>query len=233
MTIVRQPTRAGVRDAAAKIAAILPQTPLLTAEIRGVPVCFKAENLQPIGAFKIRGAWHRISELGEAERARGVVGVSSGNHAQGVAWAARKLGIRATIVMPSNAPAVKLERTRALGAEVVHAEADYTDRGAEAATGRLLEGETPIAFVYSSDLMAVGGNAVLRDRRTPAAVVSWDDSVLCRTAVPSITALQRDSYGSGRRSAEILLDRVAGVPDRRSEWKGTPLAVRASSIRPA
>ena len=63
MTIVRQPTRAGVRDAAAKIAAILPQTPLLTAEIRGVTVAFKAESLQPIGAFKIRGGWHRLTAL--------------------------------------------------------------------------------------------------------------------------------------------------------------------------
>jgi threonine dehydratase len=75
--------------------------------------------LQPVGAFKIRGAWHRLSNLNEEERARGVVGVSSGNHAQGVAWAAKKLGIAATIVMPSNAPRMKLEATKALGAEVV------------------------------------------------------------------------------------------------------------------
>ncbi|WP_206366517.1 threonine ammonia-lyase [Sphingomonas gei] len=119
MTIVRQPTRAGVRDAAAKIAAILPQTPLLTVEIRGVPVCFKAESLQPIGAFKIRGAWHRLTALDSAARERGVVAFSSGNHAQGIAWAARKLGIPAVIVMPSDAPKVKLDATLAMGAEVV------------------------------------------------------------------------------------------------------------------
>jgi threonine dehydratase len=75
--------------------------------------------LQPIGAFKIRGAWHRLSDLNEDESARGVVGVSSGNHAQGVAWAAKRLGISATIVMPSNAPRMKLEATKALGANVV------------------------------------------------------------------------------------------------------------------
>ena len=119
MTIVRQPTRAGVRDAAAKIAAILPQTPLLTVEIRGVPVCFKAESLQPIGAFKIRGAWHRLTALDAAARERGVVAFSSGNHAQGIAWAARKLGIPAVIVMPADAPKVKLDATLAMGAEVV------------------------------------------------------------------------------------------------------------------
>ena len=119
MTIVRQPTRAGVRDAAAKIAATLPQTPLLTAEIRGVPVSFKAECLQPIGAFKIRGAWHRLTALDAAAREKGVVAFSSGNHAQGVAWAARRLGIPAVIVMPSDAPQVNRESTMAMGAEVV------------------------------------------------------------------------------------------------------------------
>ncbi|TGX52482.1 threonine/serine dehydratase [Sphingomonas gei] len=108
-----------MRDAAAKIAAILPQTPLLTVEIRGVPVCFKAESLQPIGAFKIRGAWHRLTALDSAARERGVVAFSSGNHAQGIAWAARKLGIPAVIVMPSDAPKVKLDATLAMGAEVV------------------------------------------------------------------------------------------------------------------
>ena len=73
MTILRQPTRAGVRDAAAKIAAILPPTPLLVAEVRGVPVMFKAESLQPIGAFKIRGAWHRLTAIDSEQRAKGVV----------------------------------------------------------------------------------------------------------------------------------------------------------------
>lgn len=119
MTIVRQPTRAGVRDAAAKIAAILPQTPLFLAEIHGRPVAFKAESLQPIGAFKIRGAWHRLTALDPAAREKGVVAFSSGNHAQGVAWAAKRLGIPAVIVMPADAPKVKLDATLALGAEVV------------------------------------------------------------------------------------------------------------------
>ena len=119
VTIVRQPTRAGVRDAAAKIAAILPPTPLYLFEIRGVPIAFKAESLQPIGAFKIRGAWHRLTALDEHARSRGVVAFSSGNHAQGIAWAARRLGISATIVMPADAPRAKVDGTLALGAEVV------------------------------------------------------------------------------------------------------------------
>lgn len=116
---MRAPTLAGVERAATKVAALLPQTPLLPLEVDGTTVWCKAECLQPIGAFKIRGAWHRLTDLTPEQANEGVVGVSSGNHAQGVAWAAKRLGIRATIVMPSNAPAMKLAATRSLGAEVV------------------------------------------------------------------------------------------------------------------
>jgi threonine dehydratase len=84
---MRAPTAEGVARAAAKIAALLPMTPLLEVEVNGMTVWCKAESLQPIGAFKIRGAWHRLSDLTNAEKAAGVIGVSSGNHAQGVAWA--------------------------------------------------------------------------------------------------------------------------------------------------
>lgn len=117
---VREPTRDGVLRAATKVSALVPHTPLLALELPdGGTVWCKAECLQPTGAFKIRGAWHRLTDLTEEERARGVVAVSSGNHAQGVAWAARRLGIAATIVMPSDAPQVKLSETKRLGAEVV------------------------------------------------------------------------------------------------------------------
>lgn len=84
-----------------------------------MPVCFKAECLQPIGAFKIRGAWHRLTALDDPAREKGVVAFSSGNHAQGVAWAAKKLGIPAVIVMPADAPRVKRDATLAMGAEIV------------------------------------------------------------------------------------------------------------------
>lgn len=137
MTIVRHPTRAGVRDAAAKIAQILPPTPLFASEINGMPVAFKAESLQPVGAFKVRGAWHRLSALDEATRARGVVAFSSGNHAQGIAWAARRLGMPAMIVMPADAPRVKLEATLALGAEVVRY--DRATESREGIAARLAE----------------------------------------------------------------------------------------------
>ncbi len=115
----RTPVLAGVERAAIRIAELLPLTPLLPLDVDGQTVWCKAESLQPVGAFKIRGAWHRLTDLTSEQAAAGVVGVSSGNHAQGVAWAAKRLGIPATIVMPSNAPQMKLAATRALGAEVV------------------------------------------------------------------------------------------------------------------
>ena len=129
----RQPSREGILRAMAKIADILPPTPLLPLEVDGRTLWCKAEMLQPIGAFKIRGAWHRISDLTEYERAHGVVGVSSGNHAQGVAWAAKRLGISAKIVMPANAPKAKIEATKALGAEVILYQRPGQDRDAIAA----------------------------------------------------------------------------------------------------
>ncbi len=131
--IARIPTREGVLEAARKVAAILPPTPLLPVEINGTRCWVKCENLQPIGAFKIRGAWHRLTDLSEEQRQRGVVAVSSGNHAQGVAWAARELGISATIVMPHDAPQVKLDATRDFGAEVVTYRRPEEDRDAIAA----------------------------------------------------------------------------------------------------
>lgn len=129
----RKPSLKGVLRAMAKIADILPPTPLLPLEVDGQTLWCKAEMLQPIGAFKIRGAWHRISDLTNEERARGVVGVSSGNHAQGVAWAAKRLGIAAKIVMPANAPKAKIEATRALGAEIILYQRPGQDRDAIAA----------------------------------------------------------------------------------------------------
>jgi threonine dehydratase len=97
------------------------RTPLVVSRVHGDDrkLYLKPENLQPIGAFKLRGAYNKIASLSEDERRRGVISYSSGNHAQGVAYAARVLGVKAIIVMPSNAPAIKREATAALGAEIV------------------------------------------------------------------------------------------------------------------
>lgn len=143
---MRNPDAAGVLRAAAKVAEILPMTPLLPVEWDGGSFWLKAECLQPVGAFKIRGAWHRLTDLDPAECPGGVVAVSSGNHAQGVAWAARRLGMPAAIVMPRDAPAIKLERTRELGAEVVLYDRMTEDREA---IGQALSAERGAAYVHA------------------------------------------------------------------------------------
>jgi len=115
-----------IRAAARRIAGVAVKTPLVRAPFPGVAgrgtgreIWLKAESLQPIGSFKLRGAANKILQLSAAEIARGVITYSSGNHAQGVAYAAREVGAKAVIVMPSNAPAIKRAATLALGAEVV------------------------------------------------------------------------------------------------------------------
>ncbi len=112
------PTLADVKRAAERLQGVTCRTPLVPLPLPG-EVYAKAENLQRTNSFKLRGAYTFLSSLSEAERARGVVAHSSGNHAQGVACAARLLGVKATIVIPEGAAPIKVARTRALGAEVV------------------------------------------------------------------------------------------------------------------
>lgn len=117
------PTLAEFEDAAAALRGVIVRTPFDVSEhlsdLLGQPVYLKLENLQRTGSFKIRGATYRLSRLTAEERARGVVAASAGNHAQGVALAAQKLGIAATIFMPLGVPVPKLLATRGYGAEVV------------------------------------------------------------------------------------------------------------------
>jgi len=110
-----------IKEAAARIAGTAVRTPLVRLDVPGLPfeVWVKCESAQPIGSFKLRGAFNMIAQLSAEALGRGVITFSSGNHAQGVAYGARAKGAKAVIVMPDNAPAVKIEATRALGAEIV------------------------------------------------------------------------------------------------------------------
>ncbi len=116
------PTLEDIEDAARRIEGVTVRTPLLRSDeldaYVGAPVWLKCENLQRTGSFKMRGAWNRISRIPEADRPRGVVAFSSGNHAQGVAESARMLGMAATIVMPADCPKAKIDSTRRRGATV-------------------------------------------------------------------------------------------------------------------
>jgi threonine dehydratase len=112
-------THEEVVAAAARIGRFVERTPLIQSNIAGQPVWLKCECLQTGGAFKLRGATNRLLQLSPEERGRGVVAFSSGNHARGVAIAAKRLGIHAVIVMPADAPQVKIQGTRGEGAEIV------------------------------------------------------------------------------------------------------------------
>jgi len=120
-TSPRLVTLPDIERAAESIAATCLRTPVvpLVREDGQIPLWLKAESLQPTGAFKLRGATYAIARLDAAERRRGVVSHSSGNHAQAVAYAARVAGVRATIVIPDTAPSLKVEATRRWGAEIV------------------------------------------------------------------------------------------------------------------
>lgn len=150
-----------VRAAAAILRGVVLRTPLVgfgaadPALAAAARVLLKAESLQPIGAFKLRGAYATIASLTPEERARGVVAHSSGNHAQGVARAARLLGVRAVVVMPSDAPAVKRDRVIADGAEVVTVGIESGAREAEATRLAAEFGLVPVP-PYDDDRIIAG-----------------------------------------------------------------------------
>jgi threonine dehydratase len=141
-----------VKDAADRLRGVAHRTPVITSTTldarTGASVFLKAENLQRMGAFKFRGAYNRLAQIPEADRHKGVVAFSSGNHAQGVALAAKILGIPATIVMPTDAPKAKLDATRGYGATVVEYDRMNDDRGAIA---KGISAETGAAFISPFD----------------------------------------------------------------------------------
>ncbi len=154
-----------IEAAAARLEGIALRTPVVTSrtldEMLGMQVLMKAENLQRMGAFKFRGGYNSVAVLSEAERERGVVAFSSGNHAQAVALAARLHGCRATIVMPHDAPALKLAATRGYGAEVIVYDRYTEDR---AAIAQRLTEERGAALIPPFDhlpVMAGQGTAAL------------------------------------------------------------------------
>jgi len=173
-----------VRAAAARLSGLARRTPLLADtpldQHTGGRILLKLETLQHTGSFKFRGAYNRLARLDAAQRAAGVVAFSSGNHAQGVAAAARLLGIRATIVMPSDAPQVKLANTLALGAEVVTYDRQRESR--EAIAGRLAQerGAVLVPSFEDPDIIAGQGTVGLEIAEQAAELGAvLDDVVVC------------------------------------------------------
>ncbi len=138
----------------------LDPAPRLSARL-GCAVSFKREDLQPVFSFKLRGAHNRIAHLTRAELERGVITASAGNHAQGVAWSARHLGVPARIVMPETTPAIKIDAVRALGADVVFAGDSFSDAKAHCDT---LVTSTGMTFVHPfDDPLVVAGQGTIGD----------------------------------------------------------------------
>ncbi len=234
--ISRLPDIDDVQAAAQRLAGRAQRTPLLmnTAldEHTGGRILLKAETLQHTGSFKFRGAYNRLSRLDASERAAGVVAFSSGNHAQGVAAAARLLGLRATIVMPSDAPRVKMRNTVALGAEVVEYDRMRESREEIAARIARQRGAVLVPSFDDPDVIAGQGTVGLEIAEQAAqAGVRLDDVVVCtsggglvagiglaiRATSPStrIWTAEPEGHDDHRRSLEAGR-RVSNEPGTRS-----------------
>jgi threonine dehydratase len=180
----RLPSFEHVRAAAARLAGHARRTPLLYGtpldERTGGRILLKLETLQHTGSFKFRGAYNRLAQLDAAQRAAGVVAFSSGNHAQGIAAAARMLGIPATIVMPADAPRVKMRNTLALGAAVV--EYDRVSESREAIAARLASerGAVLVPSFDDPDIIAGQGTVGLEiAEQATEAGLALDDVIVC------------------------------------------------------
>lgn len=182
--MTRIPDFGDVRAAARRLEGHARRTPLLANTpldtLTGGRILLKLETLQHTGSFKFRGAWNRLVQLNTAERAAGVVAFSSGNHAQGVAEAARRLGIRATIVMPADAPRTKMQNTRNLGAEIVEYDRVHESREQIAARLAAERGATLVPSFDDPDVIAGQGTVGLEIAAQAAKLgLTLDDVVVC------------------------------------------------------
>jgi len=211
--------------ASRRIAGEVERTPLIETEIGGIRSWLKCECLQTGGAFKLRGAANRLLQLTGEERQRGVFAFSSGNHARGVAIAARRLGIRALIVMPADAPQVKVEGTRQEGAEIVFY--DRRTQSREEIAGRIVR-ETGATVVPSFDdpaIVAGQGTAGLEivdqlGRSPPRIMIPCGGCGLASgiaLAVPDaeIVVVEPDGWDDMGRSLELgeIVPVAPGAPD--------------------
>ena len=153
------PTLQMIRDAAVKLRDVALQTPILPFERLNPHLCIKAENLQKTGSFKIRGAYNKLSNLTAEEASKGVIACSAGNHAQGVAFSAMRLGMRAVICMPDYAPVMKVEGTRGYGAEVVLVPGNYDDSD-RVATRLAAENGCTFAHPFNDPLVIAGQGTI-------------------------------------------------------------------------
>ena len=208
----------------------LEHAPRLSARM-GATVLFKREDLQPVFSFKLRGAYNRIAHLSQSERSRGIIAVSAGNHAQGVAFSARRLGIPATIVMPRTTPEIKVDAVRSLGAEVVLAGDSYEDARHRC---EVLQQETGAILIHPFDdpLVIAGqgtiGDEVLRQSQRDLSAVfvavgggglitgigSYIRSLMPDVRIIGVEPFEADAmYRSLQAGRRVALDRVGIFAD--------------------
>jgi threonine dehydratase len=224
------PTFADVEDAAGKLDGVTVRTPILRSDAIdaavGGKVQIKAEALQRTGSFKIRGAYNRLVRLTPEQREIGVVAFSSGNHAQGVAAAAQLLGMPATIVMPADAPAVKVEATRGYGAEVV-----FYDRFTESreAISRALADERGAVLVPSYDdfhIMAGQGTVGLEAARQLDDMGQHADLLVTPASGGGLMAGIALAFGALSPDTELYVAEPAGFDDHRLSLEaGRPMPI--------
>ena len=211
------PTFADIEDAALRVKHVTVRTPLLRFEALdeavGASVWVKPETLQRTGSFKMRGAWNRMSRIPEADRGKGVVAFSSGNHAQGVAESARLLGMKATIVMPSDAPAAKIESTRRRGADVRLYDRVKESRETIAAEIAEKSGATTVRPFDDSWIMAGQGTAGLEAALDAQKMGVRFDSLICNASGGGLLAGMAVAFEGVSPETEVYVAEPDGHDD--------------------
>jgi threonine dehydratase len=211
------PTFADIEDAALRVKHVTVRTPLLRFEALdeavGASVWVKPETLQRTGSFKMRGAWNRMSRIPEADRGKGVVAFSSGNHAQGVAESARLLGMKATIVMPSDAPAAKIESTRRRGADVRLYDRVKESRETIAAEIAGKSGATTVRPFDDSWIMAGQGTAGLEAALDAQKMGVRFDSLICNASGGGLLAGMAVAFEGVSPETEVYVAEPDGHDD--------------------
>ncbi len=211
------PTFEDIEDAARRIAGVTVHTPLLRCDeldaAVGAPVWVKPEMLQRTGAFKMRGAWNRMSRIPETDRAKGVVAFSSGNHAQAVAESARLLAMPAIIVMPADAPKSKIESTKRRGAQVRLYDRRKEDREAIAREIASTTGATTVRPFDDAWIMAGQGTAGLEAAKDAAAMDLTFGSVICNASGGGLVAGVAVAFETLSSSTEIWAAEPEGHDD--------------------
>lgn len=220
-----------ILDARERIRPVARTTPLVdVSAAAGIPLFLKCENLQPAGAFKIRGAYNMLAQLAPEERRRGVITYSSGNHGQAVALAARELGVPCVVVMPTTAPAIKVEGARGFGAEVLFegtTSADRRERAEQEAQSRGLTMVPPFDHEWIIAGQATTGLEILEQKPDVAAVVvpigggglAAGISAAIGQSMPAVRIVGVEPEGSAAMKASleaghpVTLPRTASIAD--------------------